>query len=286
MMTLTPYQEQLIDSLILLSLAEDVGPGDFTTLATVPGDARQKARLLVKDDGILSGVDIARRVLKTVDREMEMEQLMHDGDRIKKGDVAFYIEGKPGSILTAERLLLNCMQRMSGIATYTRKLVDMISDTGATLIDTRKTSPGMRVLEKMAVNTGGGGNHRMGLYDMIMIKDNHVDFAGGIEKAIDRVHAFMKENQLNLQVEVEARSLEDVKAIVAHGGVNRIMLDNFNPERIREALPHIPAGFETEASGGINESNLRSYAETGIQFISMGALTHQVRSLDLSLKAC
>lgn len=286
MMTLTPYQEQLIDSLILLSLAEDVGPGDFTTLATVPGDARQKARLLVKDDGILSGVDIARRVLKTVDREMEMEQLMHDGDRIKKGDVAFYIEGKPGSILTAERLLLNCMQRMSGIATYTRKLVDMISDTGATLIDTRKTSPGMRVLEKMAVNTGGGGNHRMGLYDMIMIKDNHVDFAGGIEKAIDRVHAFMKENQLNLQVEVEARSLEDVKAIVAHGGVNRIMLDNFNPDRIREALPHIPAGFETEASGGINESNLRSYAETGIQFISMGALTHQVRSLDLSLKAC
>lgn len=286
MMTLTPYQEQLIDSLILLSLAEDVGPGDFTTLATVPGDARQKARLLVKDDGILSGVDIARRVLKTVDREMEMEQLMQDGDRIKKGDVAFYIEGKPGSILTAERLLLNCMQRMSGIATYTRKLVDMISDTGATLIDTRKTSPGMRVLEKMAVNTGGGGNHRMGLYDMIMIKDNHIDFAGGIEKAIDRVHAFMKENQLNLQVEVEARSLEDVKAIVAHGGVNRIMLDNFNPDRIRESLPHIPDGFETEASGGINESNLRSYAETGIQFISMGALTHQVRSLDLSLKAC
>lgn len=285
-MTFSPQQEKLIEALILLSLAEDVGPGDYTTLATVPSDITQKAKLLVKDDGILCGVDIARRVMKAVDPEMQMDQILKDGDIIKKGDIAFYIEGKPGSILTAERLLLNCMQRMSGIATYTNKLVNLIQDTGATLIDTRKTSPGMRVLEKWAVHTGGGGNHRMGLYDMIMIKDNHIDFAGGISQAIDRVHAFMKERNLNLQVEIEARSLADVKTIVEHGGVNRIMLDNFNPTQIQEALPFITDSYETEASGGINESNLRDYALTGIQFISMGALTHQVRSLDLSLKAC
>lgn len=285
-MTFSPQQEKLIEALILLSLAEDVGPGDYTTLATVPSDITQKAKLLVKDDGILCGVDIARRVMKAVDPEMQMDQILKDGDIIKKGDIAFYIEGKPGSILTAERLLLNCMQRMSGIATYTNKLVNLIQDTGATLIDTRKTSPGMRVLEKWAVHTGGGGNHRMGLYDMIMIKDNHIDFAGGITQAIDRVHAFMKERNLNLQVEIEARSLADVKTIVEHGGVNRIMLDNFNPTQIQEALPFITDSYETEASGGINESNLRDYALTGIQFISMGALTHQVRSLDLSLKAC
>jgi nicotinate-nucleotide pyrophosphorylase (carboxylating) len=285
-MTFSTQQEKLIEALILLSLAEDVGPGDYTTLATVPSNITQKAKLLVKDDGILCGVDIAKRVMKAVDPEMQMDQILKDGDVIKKGDIAFYIEGKPGSILTAERLLLNCMQRMSGIATYTNKLVSIIQDTGATLIDTRKTSPGMRVLEKWAVHTGGGGNHRMGLYDMIMIKDNHIDFAGGISHAIDRVHAFMKERNLNLQVEIEARSLVDVKTIVNHGGVNRIMLDNFNPMQIQEALPFIPDTFETEASGGINELNLRDYALTGIQFISMGALTHQVRSLDLSLKAC
>jgi nicotinate-nucleotide pyrophosphorylase (carboxylating) len=285
-MTFTKQQEKLIEALILLGLAEDVGPGDYTTLATVPADVTQKARLLVKDTGILCGIDIARRIMKAIDPQMTMDQRMNDGDVIQKGDVAFYIEGKPGSILTAERLLLNCMQRMSGIASYTRKLVDLIRDTPATLIDTRKTSPGMRVMEKWAVFTGGGGNHRMGLYDMMMIKDNHIDFAGGIIQAIDRVHVFMKENKLDLKVEIEARSLEDVKTIVAHGGVNRIMLDNFSPQQITEALPLIPPSFETEASGGINESNLRAYALTGVQFISMGALTHQVRSLDLSLKAC
>ena len=285
-MTFTKQQEKLIEALILLGLAEDVGPGDYTTLATVPADVTQKALLLVKDTGILCGIDIARRIMKAIDPQMTMDQRMNDGDVIQKGDVAFYIEGKPGSILTAERLLLNCMQRMSGIASYTRKLVDLISDTPATLIDTRKTSPGMRVMEKWAVFTGGGGNHRMGLYDMMMIKDNHIDFAGGIIQAIDRVHVFMKENKLDLKVEIEARSLEDVKTIVAHGGVNRIMLDNFSTQQITEALPLIPPSFETEASGGINESNLRAYALTGVQFISMGALTHQVRSLDLSLKAC
>ena len=285
-MIFTPYQEQLIHSLILLALAEDIGSGDHTTLATVPPNSSQKAKLLVKQDGILCGLDIAKRIVQTVDSTLNFEQLMNEGDSMKPGDIAFYLEGNPASILTAERLILNSMQRMSGIATYTHKLVQLISGTSAVLIDTRKTSPGMRVLEKWAVHTGGGGNHRMGLYDMIMIKDNHIDFAGGITQAIDRVHAYMKEKNLHLSIEIEARSLADVKTIVAHGGVNRIMLDNFSPEQIIEALPFIPSQLETEASGGINESNLLSYAQTGINFISMGALTHQVRSLDLSLKAC
>ena len=285
-MIFTPYQEQLIHSLILLALAEDIGSGDHTTLATVPENSVQKAKLLVKEHGILCGLDIAKRIVKTVDSTLNFEQLMNEGDSMKPGDIAFYLEGNPASILTAERLILNSMQRMSGIATYTHKLVQSIKGTSAVLIDTRKTSPGMRVLEKWAVHTGGGGNHRMGLYDMIMIKDNHIDFAGGIPQAIDRVHAYLKEKNLQLSIEIEARSLADVKTIVAHGGVNRIMLDNFAPEQITEALPFIPKHFETEASGGINESNLLSYAQTGVNFISMGALTHQVRSVDLSLKAC
>jgi nicotinate-nucleotide pyrophosphorylase (carboxylating) len=285
-MIFTPYQEQLIHSLILLALAEDIGSGDHTTLATVPTNSSQKAKLLVKEHGILCGLDIAKRIVKIVDSTLNFEQIMNEGDSMKPGDIAFYLEGNPASILTAERLILNSMQRMSGIATYTHKLVQSISGTSAVLIDTRKTSPGMRVLEKWAVHTGGGGNHRMGLYDMIMIKDNHIDFAGGIPQAIDRVHAYLKEKNLQLSIEIEARSLADVKTIVAHGGVNRIMLDNFAPEQITEALPFIPKHFETEASGGINESNLLAYAKTGVNFISMGALTHQVRSLDLSLKAC
>jgi nicotinate-nucleotide pyrophosphorylase (carboxylating) len=285
-MIFTPYQEQLIHSLILLALAEDIGSGDHTTLATVPENSVQKAKLLVKEHGILCGLDIAKRIAKTVDSTLDFQQVMNEGDSMKPGDIAFYLEGNPASILTAERLILNSMQRMSGIATYTNKLVQLISGTSAVLIDTRKTSPGMRVLEKWAVHTGGGGNHRMGLYDMIMIKDNHIDFAGGIPQAIDRVHAYLKEKNLTLSIEIEARSLADVKTIVAHGGVNRIMLDNFTPEQITEALPFIPKHFETEASGGINESNLLSYAQTDVNFISMGALTHQVRSLDLSLKAC
>ena len=285
-MIFTPYQEQLIQSLILLALAEDIGSGDHTTLATVPDNSTQKAKLLVKENGILCGLDIAKRIAKTVDSTLNFEQLMNEGDSMKSGDIAFFLEGNPASILTAERLILNSMQRMSGIATYTHKLVQLISGTSAVLIDTRKTSPGMRVLEKWAVHTGGGGNHRMGLYDMIMIKDNHIDFAGGIAQAIDRVHAYLKEKNLQLSIEIEARSLADVKTIVAHGAVNRIMLDNFSPEQISEALPFIPNNYETEASGGINESNLLSYAQTGVNFISMGALTHQVRSLDLSLKAC
>ena len=285
-MIFTSYQEQLIHSLILLALAEDIGSGDHTTLATIPQNSSQKAKLLVKQNGILCGLDIAKRIVKIVDSTLNFEQLMNEGDSMKPGDIAFYLEGSPASILTAERLILNIMQRMSGIATYTHKLVQLISGTSAVLIDTRKTSPGMRVLEKWAVHTGGGGNHRMGLYDMIMIKDNHIDFAGGITQAIDCVHAYLKEKNLQLSIEIEARNLADVKTIVAHGGVNRIMLDNFSPEQIIEALPFIPKHFQTEASGGINESNLLAYAKTGVNFISMGALTHQVRSLDLSLKAC
>jgi nicotinate-nucleotide pyrophosphorylase (carboxylating) len=285
-MIFTPYQEQLIHSLILLALAEDIGSGDHTTLATVPKNSSQKAKLLVKEHGILCGIDIAKRIVKTIDTTLNIEQIMNEGDSMKPGDIAFYLEGNPASILTAERLILNSMQRMSGIATYTHKLVQSIKGTSAVLIDTRKTSPGMRVLEKWAVHTGGGGNHRMGLYDMIMIKDNHIDFSGGIPQAIERVHAYLKEKNLQLSIEIEARNLADVKTIVAHGGVNRIMLDNFSPEQIIEALPFIPDNYETEASGGINESNLLSYAQTGVNFISMGALTHQVRSLDLSLKAC
>ncbi len=284
-MILTEKQSNLINELILLSLEEDIGEGDHTTLACVPANSTQKAKLLVKDSGILCGVDVARRIARIVDSRLIINQLIQDGESIKPGDIAFIIEGSPRSILAAERLILNCMQRMSGIATYTHKLVSLIKDTKSTIIDTRKTSPGMRVLEKWAVQTGGGGNHRMGLYDMIMIKDNHIDFAGGIKPAISNVHAYLKEKQLDLRIEIEARKLEDIYEIMQIGGINRIMLDNFSPEQIREALPVIAGKYETEASGGINEQNLRRYAETGVDFISIGALTHQVRSLDLSLKA-
>ena len=284
-MILTEKQYHLIDKLIVLALEEDIGEGDHTTLACVPADSIQKAKLLVKDSGILCGVEIARKIAKIVDSRLAIDQFIRDGESIKPGDVAFIMEGSARSILSAERLILNCMQRMSGIATYTRKLVCLIKDTKTTLIDTRKTSPGMRVLEKWAVHTGGGGNHRMGLYDMIMIKDNHIDFAGGIKPAISNVRDYLKEKQLNLKIEIEARKLEDVHEIMHIGGINRIMLDNFSPEQIREALPVIAGKYETEASGGINEQNLRRYAETGVDFISIGALTHQVRSLDLSLKA-
>ena len=281
-----PLQNQLIEELITLALHEDIGDGDHTTLACIPTGVVQRAMLLVKEAGILSGVEIARRVLFRVDPMIIMDQLLQEGEVISSGNIAFYLEGSPRSILTAERLVLNIMQRMSGIATYTRKLVNSVSDTGVTVIDTRKTGPGMRVLEKLAVKTGGGGNHRMGLYDVIMIKDNHIDYAGGIPQAIKSVHKYLQENDLDLKIEIEARTLEDVRLIMRTGGINRVMLDNFTPELIIEALPLISPEYETEASGGIKESNLRAFAETGVQFISIGALTHHVKSLDLSLKAC
>lgn len=285
-MPLSTFQLELIDDLLQLALKEDVNDGDHTSLACIPSDIVQKAKLLVKSDGIISGIEIAKLVIKKVDSSLQMEQIMRDGQTIKFGDIAFYIIGNPISILTSERLVLNIMQRMSGIATFTNSLVKKISHTNTKILDTRKTGPGMRVLEKMAVVNGGATNHRMGLYDMIMIKDNHIDFAGGIEKAIDKVHAYLFDKQLNLKIEIEARNQEDVKSIIKKGGVNRIMLDNFTPLQIIEALKIIDGKYETEASGGINELNLVEYAETGVNFISIGALTHQVKSLDLSLKAC
>lgn len=285
-MELSKEQERLLDRLIDLALAEDVGDGDHTSLATIKSNSTQKAKLLIKDEGVLSGVGFAEKVIKAVDPSIKMEKLLSDGEPIKQGDIAFFLEGPPVSILTAERLLLNGMQRMSGIATYTRKLVNLISDTHAVLLDTRKTAPGMRVAEKWAVKTGGGGNHRMGLYDQILIKDNHVDYAGGIRASIDLVHEYFKEKRMNLFIEIETRSFAEIEEVLERGGVQRILLDNFSPDDIKKALDLIGKRYETEASGGIREHNLREYALTGVNFISMGALTHQVRSLDLSLKAC
>lgn len=285
-MPVSPEQEILIDQLIDLALREDLGDGDHSSLACVPADTHQKAKLLVKDHGILCGVAIAQKIARQVDPRLHFDLKLHDGDRIQTGDIAFYLEGPAQSILSAERLILNCMQRMSGIATQTRRLCDMVAHTQVTLLDTRKTGPGMRVLEKMAVRAGGAQNHRMGLYDMIMIKDNHADYAGGTVQAIQKVKQYLHDKALKLPIEVEARNLDEVKNILAEGGIQRIMFDNFTPGQIREALQLTGNSVETEASGGINESNLVTYAETGVQFISVGALTHQVKSLDLSLKAC
>jgi len=285
-MQLNTEHLELIDQLIRLALREDIGDGDHTSLACVQSDVMQKARLLVKEDGILSGVAIAQRVAEMIDKDLTFDIRLKDGATIQKGDVAFYIEGSARSILTAERLMLNIMQRMSGIATNTHRLVDLVKHTGVSLLDTRKTGPGMRVMEKLAVSHGGGKNHRMGLYDMVMIKDNHADYAGGVVQAIRNVKSYLKLKHLNLDIEVESRNLNEVQLILEEGGVTRIMFDNFSPDLIREALKITNNQVETEASGGINEQNLIEYAETGVQFISIGALTHQVKSLDLSLKAC
>jgi len=285
-MKLSLEQDLLADQLIELAIAEDVRDGDHTSLATVPGGIRRRTRLLCKEDGILCGVGFAEKVIKTVDPEITMEKILDDGEIIKPGDVAFYLEGSPVSLLTAERILLNGMQRMSGIATQTRKLVNLISDTSTVLLDTRKTAPGMRVLEKWAVKIGGGANHRMGLNDQILIKDNHVDFAGGIANAIDKVHAYLDAKGMKQFIEIETRNFDEIEQVIKHGKVDRILLDNFSPDDIRKAIDLIDKRFQTEASGGIREENIREYALTGVDFISMGALTHQVKSLDLSLKAC
>lgn len=284
-MELSAYQESLVDSLIKLALKEDVGEGDHTTLACVPENLWQRAHLLSKDEGVICGISMAERICRAVDSSMQIESLAKDGESLRYGQDVFFLNGPARSILTAERLILNCMQRMSGIATHTKRLTEMIAGTGSILLDTRKTSPGMRVLDKWAVLTGGGQNHRMGLFDMIMIKDNHIDFAGGIENAIRRVHNYLEKNKLNLRIEIEARNYREVEEIISVGGIDRIMLDNFKPEEISECLGIINDTYETEASGGINETNLREYAETGVDYISLGALTHNVRSLDLSLKA-
>lgn len=274
-----------VDELIVRALAEDVGDGDHTSLACVPPEAKSKARLLVKENGILAGVAVAKRIFEIADQNLETEVFLKDGQRVQPGDIAFVVSGSAQSILTAERLALNCMQRMSGIATYTNHLCKLIEGTGAKLLDTRKTTPGMRVLEKMAVKTGGGVNHRFGLYDMMMIKDNHIDFAGGVHEAIQRAHDYLEKTGKKLKLEVEARNLTEVEEILSAGKVDRILLDNFNFEDLKTAVARIGNTTETEASGGITERTIRQYAECGVNFISVGALTHSVKSLDLSLKA-
>jgi nicotinate-nucleotide pyrophosphorylase (carboxylating) len=274
-----------IDEIIDAALKEDIGNGDHTSLSTIPSSARGKARLLIKEAGIICGIDVAFRVLHKVDNTLVIQRILSDGDRVSPGDVAFTVEGSSISILTAERLLLNFMQRMSGIATTTNRYVQQLEGTNTKLLDTRKTTPLLRELEKYAVKTGGGENHRFGLFDMILIKDNHIDFAGGIANAVNAVEAYLKSKDLYLQIEVEARSLDDVKEILHFKNVHRIMLDNFSVPRMKEAVALIASRVETEASGGITIDNLREYAETGVDYISVGALTHHIKSLDMSLKA-
>lgn len=276
---------QELDQFITLALHEDIRTGDYSSLASIDANASGKAKLLVKDEGILCGIDVAKAIIQKVDSNLEMEQLLNEGDTIKYGDIAFYLHGNAIAILSAERLILNCMQRMSGIATQTKKYADAIAHTACKVIDTRKTTPNMRFLEKYAVTVGGGANHRFGLYDMVMLKDNHIDFCGGITKAIQKTRDYLATNNLNLKIEVETRNLKDVEEVLQCGGVNRIMLDNYTPQLCVEAVKLINNQYETEASGGITLDTIASYAETGVNFISVGALTHSVRSLDLSLKA-
>lgn len=278
-------KEELIDQLLDLAFAEDLGDGDHTTLSTIPADAMGRSRLIIKEDGILAGVDIAEKVLHKVDPSIKMEVFIKDGAEVKKGDIAFVAEGPVRSLLIAERTMLNIMQRMSGVATMTRRYQDELRGLHTRVLDTRKTTPGMRMLEKEAVKTGGGTNHRIGLFDMILIKDNHIDFAGGIEKAISRAQDYCKKNGKDLKIEVEVRSLDDIKRVLAHGGVDRIMFDNFTPELTKEAVALVDGRAETESSGGITLENLRQYGEAGVDFISVGALTHSVKGLDMSFKA-
>lgn len=278
-------KDQLIDELLDLAFAEDLGDGDHTTLSTIPADAIGKSQLIIKEDGVLAGVDIARKVLAKVDPDIKMTISINDGEKVKKGDIAFVAEGSVRSLLIAERTMLNIMQRMSGVATMTRIYQDELEGLHTRVLDTRKTTPGMRMLEKDAVRIGGGTNHRIGLFDMILIKDNHIDFAGGIEKAISRAQEYCKSNNKDLKIEVEVRSLEDIRKVLAHGGVDRIMFDNFTPELTREAVKLVNGRFETESSGGITLQNLRQYGEAGVDFISVGALTHSVKGLDMSFKA-
>lgn len=277
---------ELEDRLIDLAFAEDIGDGDHTTLCCIPEDAMGKSHLLIKDNGILAGVEIAKKVFNRFDPTMSVEVLINDGEPVKVGDIAMVVTGKVRSLLQTERLMLNIMQRMSGIATMTNKYVKRIEGTKTHILDTRKTTPGMRILEKQAVRIGGGMNHRIGLFDMILLKDNHIDFAGGIENAINRCHEYLKEKNLDLKIEIEVRSFEELNQVISHGGVNRIMLDNFSVEDTKKAVEIINGRYETESSGGITYDTIRSYAECGVDFISVGALTHSVKCLDMSFKAC
>lgn len=278
--------DELNDRLIDLSFSEDIGDGDHTTLCCIPEDAMGKSKLLIKEEGILAGMRIAKEVFHRFDPTMEVEQFIEDGAHVKPGDVAMIVTGKVRSLLQTERLMLNIMQRMSGIATMTAKYVERLKGTHTHVLDTRKTTPGMRMLEKEAVKIGGGMNHRIGLFDMILLKDNHVDFAGGIANALDRCAAYQKKHGLNLKVEIECRSFDEIRQVLEHGGADRIMLDNFSVEDTRKAVEMIGGRTETESSGGITIDTLRDYAECGVDFISVGALTHSVMGLDMSFKAC
>lgn len=276
----------LVEELIRLAFAEDIGDGDHTTLCCIPEDAQGKSRLLIKEAGVLAGVEIARKIFHTFDRELKMTVYINDGAEVKPGDVAFVVEGRIRSLLQTERLMLNVMQRMSGIATVTRRYVKQLDGLHTRILDTRKTTPGMRMLEKEAVRIGGGVNHRIGLFDMILLKDNHVDFAGGIENAITQARTYLKEKKKDLKIEIEVRNLDELEQVMEIGGVDRIMLDNFSPALTRKAVERIGGKYETESSGGITFDTLRDYAECGVDFISVGALTHSVKGLDMSFKAC
>jgi nicotinate-nucleotide pyrophosphorylase (carboxylating) len=277
--------KEFLQQFILSALREDIGDGDHSTLASISLETRKKARLLVKDDGVLAGVELAVEIFHSFDKNLEIDIRLQDGTAVKKGDIAFTVEGSARSILTSERLVLNCMQRMSGIATKTRELVDRVKGTPVKLLDTRKTTPNFRLLEKWAVILGGGFNHRIGLFDMIMLKDNHIDMAGGIEQAINRTKDYLRARKKNLKIEIETRTLQEVKEVLRVGGIDIIMLDNMSVPTIKEAIKLIDGKYQTEASGGITEDTIRDIAETGVDFISVGALTHSIKSLDLSLKA-
>lgn len=277
--------EQSISEFIARALAEDIGDGDHSSLAAIPADAQNQARLLVKGEGILAGMELATYIFRAVDASLQVDVLLKDGASVQYGDIGLTVSGNARSILTAERLVLNCMQRMSGIATYTHALVQLIEGTGAKLLDTRKTTPNFRMMEKWAVLIGGGANHRFGLFDMVMLKDNHVDYAGGVRAAIKATQQYLLEKGKALKIEVETRNLQEVQEALDTGGIDRIMLDNMSPEMMREAVQRIGGRYETEASGGITEKTIREVAETGVDYISVGALTHSIKSLDISLKA-
>lgn len=278
--------DQLEDKLIDLAFAEDIGDGDHTTLCCIPEDAMGKSHLLVKEEGILAGVEMAKKVFARFDPTMKVTVYLQDGSHVKPGDIAFLVEGKVRSLLQTERLMLNIMQRMSGIATMTNKYVEQIKGTGAHVLDTRKTTPGLRMIEKQAVKIGGGMNHRIGLFDMILLKDNHVDFAGGIANAINRCHKYLDNKNLKLKIEIEVRNFDELQQVLDCGGVDRIMLDNFSPEDTKKAVEIIAHRYEVESSGGITFDTIRNYAEQGVDFISVGALTHSVKGLNMSFKAC
>ncbi len=276
---------ELIDQLIALSFAEDIGDGDHTTLSCIPETAMGKSRLIIKEEGIIAGVEMAREIFHRFDPEMKMEVYINDGTHVKPGDVAFVVEGKVQSLLQTERLMLNVMQRMSGIATITNEYVKLLEGTKCRVLDTRKTTPGMRIMEKDAVRIGGGCNHRIGLFDMILLKDNHIDFAGGIPQAVSRAQEYCKAKGKNLKIEVEVRNFDELSQVLALEGVDRVMLDNFSVENTRKAVEIVDGRLEVESSGGITFDTIRSYAECGVDFVSVGALTHSVKSLDMSFKA-